>query len=384
MVSSRCAQLAVLGSIALAGAPAPASADGLPLPVESSENGVLSPDGKARYLTAFAEGRTAVIAQDPSSGGVRASALLKGRFSAPLVAYDGTAGGVSPDGRTLVLIRPRARFPRADTALAIMDAKPRPRLRRVLRLHGDFSFDALSPDGRSLFLINYISRRDPTKYRVRVYDLAHDRLIAAPVVDPRESPDEMNGLPITRVSSADGRWAYTLYAGSSGQPFIHALDTRDRRAVCIDLKGRAFAGDPYGLRLAIPSGSGRLDVLARGGRVATVDVASFRVRLTPARPAARAPAASEATEPGNGPLAAVIAAIGVLLVAISTLALSRRRRRARAARPGEKPICSVTRAAAAGEPAAAPAGPMPDTEMPRAGARPYAGSAPPAGCHRSR
>ncbi len=178
------------------------------------------------------------------------------------MAYDSTAGGVSADGRTLVLIRPRARFPRRQTTFAVMSTKPRLRLRRIVRLPGDFSYDALSPDGRSLFLINYISPQDPTQYRVRVYDLARNRLDPRAIVDPREPPDAMNGLPVTRVSSPDGRWAYTLYDGAGKHPFIHALDTRDRKAVCIDLEGRAFAAgtNAYDLRLAVADRGARLNM----------------------------------------------------------------------------------------------------------------------------
>ena len=43
----------------------------------------------------------------------------------------------------------------------------------------------------------------------------------------------MRGLALSRVSSEDGRWAYTLYDGGGDVPFIHALDTVGDKAVCI-------------------------------------------------------------------------------------------------------------------------------------------------------
>ena len=233
---------AAVVALALAVPAAPAAADGLPLPVEDSPDGVLSDDGTSRYLSVTLAGRTAILAQQARTGAVTSRAELRGRYGIPLVAYDSTAGGIAHDGRTLVLIRPRAGFPRKTTTFAIFRTKPYLRLRQTVRLRGDFSYDALSPDGRSLFLINYLSATDPTRYRVRVYDLARNRLDPKPIVDPREPPDEMNGLPVTRVTSADGRWAYTLYDGNGKHPFIHALDTRDRRAVCIDLEGPGFEG----------------------------------------------------------------------------------------------------------------------------------------------
>ena len=276
---SRARAAATIAALALVAPTATAAADGLPLPVEESAGGVLSHDRSSRYLSVTLGDRTAVLAQ--RAGGVVTGRVdLRGRFGIPVVAYDSTAGGVSADGRTLVLIRPRARFPRRQTTFAVMSTKPRLRLRRIVRLPGDFSYDALSPDGRSLFLINYISPQDPTQYRVRVYDLARNRLDPRAIVDPREPPDAMNGLPVTRVSSPDGRWAYTLYDGAGKHPFIHALDTRDRKAVCIDLEGRAFAAgtNAYDLRLAVADRGARLDVRRQDALVATVEAATFRVR----------------------------------------------------------------------------------------------------------
>ena len=167
------------------------------------------------------------------------------------------------DGHSSSSVRARAsRGPRRRSRS--FATKPRLRLRRRFTLRGDFSYDALSPDGRALFLINYLSARDPTRYRVRVYDLARRRLDPKPIVDPREPPDAMNGLPMTRVTSRDGRWAYTLYDGAGKHPFIHALDTTERRAVCIDLRDPAFARNPGKLRLRL-AGGGRLEVLRAGG-----------------------------------------------------------------------------------------------------------------------
>ena len=258
-----------------------ARGDGLPLPVDETNSGVLTDGGDVRFLTASARGRTAVFAQEPHSGAVIATDLLKGRFTVPLVSYDGTAGGLSGDEKTVVLIRPRPTFPRKRTTFAVVDADPWRtglRLRRKLRLRGDFSFDALSRDGTSLFLINYISPRNPRRYRVRVYDLERGRLAPKPIVDPREDPDEMNGFPVSRATSTDDRWAYTLYEGKR-HPFIHALDMEHQKAVCIDLDD--VRGDPYRLRIEADPG-GPLLVMRGEEAIRVVDTSSFEV----SRPAA--------------------------------------------------------------------------------------------------
>jgi hypothetical protein len=317
-----------VAALALVTTAAPAEADGLPLPVEDSPSGVLAPDGASRYLSVTLGGRTAILAQRAAGGAVTSRAELRGRFSIPLVAYDSTAGGVSADGRTLVLIRPRTSFPRHDTTLAVMSTTPRLRLRRIVRLPGDFSYDALSPDATALFLINYISPTQPRKYRVRVFDLVRNRLDPKAVVDPREPPDEMNGLPLSRVAGPGGRWAYTLYDGE--RPFIHALDTRDRKAVCIDLDGSAFKGvlaNQLGLTAA--AGGTRLDISANGKRIAVVDTATFRVRAATAAGAARAGAGAKTTDPAGPAILWPALAAALLATALVAGRIGRRRTRTR-------------------------------------------------------
>jgi hypothetical protein len=107
-------------------------------------------------------------------------------------------------------------------------------LERRIDLRGDFSYDAISTDGSRMYLIQYTSKIDPTRYLVRSFDVRRGRLDAKPVVDPRDTTEKMRGNPMSRVTSADGRFAYTLYDGDGLHPFIHALDTRDATARCID------------------------------------------------------------------------------------------------------------------------------------------------------
>ena len=222
---------AALLLLVLAASPSAARADGLPvLGIDAGPSGVAR--GGIRYVTLGNGARSTMVAAVRREGGqVLRAAALRGAFTVPAVALDGSASGLSADGRTLVLIRPRAAFPQARTVLAIL-AVPELRVRRVLRLRGDFSLDAIAPDGRSLYLIQYVSRTDATRYVVRAYDLAARRLVRAPVVDPRERGEKMRGLPLTRAASSDGRWAYTLYDGGGVRPFIHALDTSTATARC--------------------------------------------------------------------------------------------------------------------------------------------------------
>ena len=263
----------VLATLAASLFVASAHADGLPvLGVDVGSVGVTTDAGAVRYVT-IPDGRVTIVAQTARSGGsIVGVARLRGSFTIPAVAYDSSASGLSADGRTLVLIQPRQSFPRASTTFAVLDA-PRLRLQRVIGLRGDFSFDALSPDGSTMFLIQYVDPSDPNKYAVRAYDLAAGRLLASPVVDPREHDQGMRGKPLTRTTSADGRWAYTLYDGGGGTPFVHALDTVGRTAHCIDLPELSGRPDLWQLRLTrVPGGRA-----IRVGNVVTISTTDFAV-----------------------------------------------------------------------------------------------------------
>jgi hypothetical protein len=321
-------RLAITALLALAlAAPAAAAADGLPVPVEDAgPTGILSPDGSARFVTLNAGHRRTIVAKtDPHSGKILASTTIHGKFTFPVVGLDGTSAGLSHDGSVLMLIRPRARFPRPTTAFAVLDAR-RMHLENVVRLKGDFSFDALSPDGARAFLINYTSPRDPRDYLVRSLNPFQGRLDAKPIVDPNEEPDEMNGYPLTRTTSADGRWHYTLYDNSGGHPFVHALDTQSRKAKCIDLPAFPRSEDMYAYRLKMGDGGSSLAVTGPNSTpFATIDTRSFKVS-TPAAKAAPRPGSDEPET--SFPIAEAIVG-AVLLLGGAGLAVVARRRRDR-------------------------------------------------------
>ncbi len=231
--------------------PAAARADGLPvLGIDVGSTGVASSSDGTRYVTIPAGSRTIVEQIAQHGGQVLAWRSLRGTFTIPAVAYDGSAGGLSADGTTLVLIEPRASFPRATTKLVVLSSDGLKPL-RVVKLQGDFSFDAVSPKGSWLYFIHYVSPTDPTRYLVQAYDVRRGRLSAEPIIDPDEPGEKMRGNPLSRTMSADGRWAYTIYDGAGATPFVHALDTVGRSAHCIDLDGIASGTDLWQLRLGI-------------------------------------------------------------------------------------------------------------------------------------
>ena len=213
-----------------------ARADGLPvLNVDVGASGVAAPGGTVRYVTVTGGKETVVEATRRGGGQIVRMRNWPGTWTIPAVAYDGSASGLSADRRTLVLIEPRTSFPRMNTKLLVLDARTLASA-GVILLDGDFSFDAVSPNGSRIFLIHYTSPNDPTRYEVRAYDVAAHKLLPKPIVDPRDAAEKMRGNPLTRVTSPNGRIAYTLYDGG-GHPFVHALDTAASTARCIDLDG---------------------------------------------------------------------------------------------------------------------------------------------------
>jgi hypothetical protein len=297
--------LLALAAIALlALVPASAAADGLP-GTGVVPSPVSAPGGDVEYVAKRAKRDTVLREQRLNLGPVLRTLDLRGRYSVPAVAYDGSPSGLSADGRTLVLINPRKRWPRKHTTFAVVDAM-RMELRRHIRLRGDFSFDAISPNGRLVYLIEYLSPNDVTAYAVRAYDMRARRLFQEPVVDPNEPDEDMSGVPLSRVSDAEGRWAYTLYSGHK-HPFVHALDTERRTAVCIDLDLRNLGG------AALEIHGGRLDVVGDSGLLARIDIATHRVTVAPRKPRARAKAEVEASAGTPWlPIAAPTAALLVL------------------------------------------------------------------------
>ncbi len=266
----------ILLAIAAVSAIVPAAgADGLPvLGMDVGGTGVVNASRTARLITLPAGDNTVVARVRVRNGTVLASTTVPGTFTIPAVAYDGTPAGLSGDGRTLVLIEPRQSFPRETTAfarLSVTDSNLK--LQQLFRLRGDFSLDAVSPSGRRIFLIQYLSRTDPTLYAVRALDVSTGRLLPRPIVDRSDPDEEMRGEPLRRVTSAGGRWAYTLYDGNGVMPFVHALDTATATAHCIDLPSLTRT-EISGLRLRLSRKGRTLDV----GGVVEIDTRTLAVR----------------------------------------------------------------------------------------------------------
>jgi hypothetical protein len=281
-----------------------AVAAGGPISPQQGGVGAGAPGGDVTYIAVGARGRTVIESVRRAGGAVERFTSLRGSYGIPGVASDGSATGLSADGRTLVLSGGVGRYPILRTHLVVLDALHL-RTRARIALPGWFTVDAISPTGRWLYLIHYPAANTTNRYEVRAYDLVDRRLVAKPVIDPREPDEAMQGFPMTRAVSADGRWAYTLYDRGGEAPFIHALDTTGRTAACIDLPGLAGA-DLSGIRLVAGRGGATLSVVGPHGAVATVDA---RTRAVGPPAAARPPALAHGGPPWG--VVALVALVGL-------------------------------------------------------------------------
>ncbi len=270
-------RLIALALVPLAVVSSTAAAGGGPSPgVIAGWDGAVDGSNAVRYVALPAAKTTTVAAVRTSDGRLLRYTTIRGAFGIPLVAFDGTTEGISRDGRTLVLADVGVNQER--TRFAVLRTSPL-RLEKAITLSGYWSYDALSPDGRTLYAIQYLNTGPNPRYNVRAVSLVTGKPIGGAIVDKRNPDEEMNGAPSARTRSANGAWAYTLYAKPNGTAFVHALDTARRRAFCVDLPWRSTTQAIARVRLSLERG-GRSLVLSQpaAGRLAAVDTRSFEVR----------------------------------------------------------------------------------------------------------
>jgi hypothetical protein len=254
--------LLVVVVAALCLAPA-ALADGqMPFAAQDG-TGVVSADGSIRYLTLGAGANTVLAAVQTNHGQLQNSTTVIGSYGIPMITYS-LAAGLSRDGKLLVVGNPDLT---STSRFLVFDTRTL-RMRDGFALKGSFAFDALSPDASRLYLVQHteFANGDYAHYVVRAYDLRTNRLLPGRVADRTQKSWVMDGYPLARVTSADGRWVYTLYQnGGDGYPFVHALDTVRGVAHCIGLPLENQNGI-YNLVLSLGGGGRTLAVHWKSGR----------------------------------------------------------------------------------------------------------------------
>ena len=260
----------VVGALAVV----PAALAAYPTPYAAQGGGgVLSRDGSLRFVALKAGRNTLVSAIRTTDGATVRTRTLSGAYGIPTLTQNGLAGGVFRDGSTLVLQSMGKARRSSFVLVGTRDLAPRARI----SLKGTFGFDALSPDGSRLYLIQNSSAEDLEHYVVRAYDLAEHTLLPGRIADRTQAGWVMQGFAVSRASSRDGRWVYTLYTNPGGYPFVHALDAVRGVAHCVGLPWRdANQGPVFNFRLAVKGDS--LLVRWQDGRLyGTIDRKTWRV-----------------------------------------------------------------------------------------------------------
>jgi DNA-binding beta-propeller fold protein YncE len=245
--------------------------------------GVPAGDDWGRIFTATPVGdKTKIrdVVVQPGLGGPEAA--IDGTWQLPRIGTDPLPVGLSSDGSILVLVdaAPAASTSAGTTTrFAVLKAVGLAGPARIITLHGRFDYDALSPDGSTLYVVEHLDADAGGVYQVRAVDVASGALKDGVIADKRNLDEQMAGYPLAQVRRADGI-VLTLYRGRE-HPFIHALSTVEGWAVCIDLPATrahddAAAAD-WGLAPS-PDGRSVYAVNATLGLVEEVDPTQQTVR----------------------------------------------------------------------------------------------------------
>ncbi|MDX6450887.1 MAG: hypothetical protein QOH16_936 [Gaiellaceae bacterium] len=172
--------------------------------------------------------------------------------------------GLEQNGRQAVVARTQHR----STTFAVVS----PSAQSTVKLGGNrWSFDALSGD--NLFVVGYLKHG----YEIRLVHLRSGTLDKVPLKDPKGS-STIWGSPWSRLSSANGRYLFTLYVGPNGGAMVHVLDTRQATARCVDLPGTGSWDSAAMWTMVLDPDGRHLWALSAGyGRVAQIDIPSRRV-----------------------------------------------------------------------------------------------------------
>lgn len=219
---------------------------------------------------------TRVVATDPSSGTDLWADVIEGRLSPQVISGDGTLVALSPKNERFYT------YGRRHTKLVIAGSSL-PEARTII-LDGNFEPEAFSTDGEDLFVVSYQPARAPSRYQVRILDLATGRVHG--VYTPHdELQTSMGGTARIQAAGPDGDRLYTLYTVGGGmQPmhaFIHVLDLDQEWAHCIDMPDGFVTQSESATALTVsPDGKRLFAINSSTGAIAEIDTEALTVTRT--------------------------------------------------------------------------------------------------------
>jgi hypothetical protein len=192
---------------------------------------------------------------NPETGSATRTLRLAGAFALANGALNGIPGGLSQNGRWLVLERPRGATGVASQMVVVDTSSMK--AAAPIDLAGIFDFDAISNDGHRIYMIEYLAGAN---YRVRLFDVASAQLDPNVVVDKTDGAADMTGIRVSGIASPDGQWLYSVYARPNSGAFIHALNLTGPYAFCLDLPGSGYqsSSDEFQWSLAMNTDGTRI------------------------------------------------------------------------------------------------------------------------------
>jgi hypothetical protein len=190
---------------------------------------------------------------DPAGNQLAAIDLPSG-YQLPQTTFDGRPGGLSQDGRWLVLNQfrspapvaaptagpaagqPGLAQPPARSSFLLVNTSTREITHRV-NFDGWYEYDAIDNSGHRLYLIHHFADQ-PAKYEVAKYDFTSGEM-QSPIVEKTGKLRVMQGNRVSTLPDPNGHWQYSLYRGGLEGAFIHtlSLDSDFGTAWCVDLPG---------------------------------------------------------------------------------------------------------------------------------------------------
>jgi hypothetical protein len=228
----------------------------------------------------FSLDSTVVVDTDPATGLARARLDLKHAYRMPDATATGMPGGLSPNASWLVVERYDQSGEALPTGSHFLVIKTSPlRISARVDLDGFYDFDAISNDGKRMFLIQYVNGK---QYYVRFFDVAAGKLDPYPVVDKNEGGDAMTGIRLSGIAATGGGWLFSMYVRDHANPFVHALSLDTPLAFCLDLRGGGYADDGTAMQWTLamsPTSTDLYAVNAASGEVARIGMSDGTPRI---------------------------------------------------------------------------------------------------------
>ena len=176
----------------------------------------------------------------PGFGGP--STTVDGAWRLPTIGPDPIPVGVSANGQTIVLVEDGAPATAGTTRFAILD-KGVGDPARVVELKGRFDYDALSPDGKTLYVVEHLDADAGGSYQVRAVDVASGRLQDGVIADKRNIGEADGRLP---AGPAPARRRFRLHPVPRSRAPVHPRPQHEGRLGAVhrpagdrrDLRGR--------------------------------------------------------------------------------------------------------------------------------------------------